>query len=368
MEKQCSANQEQDQSRAIGDLMNYHAERLCTPLLSFGVWLQKDLKYFFNQPLLKLLPFVRPKVGDIYVGWGRKRSGRRAEIQAKNNSSSYYLLEDGFLRSFGVGEFFPPLSVIVDSHGIYYDCNCASTLENLLSSGADVLHGINDDVTLARQMILQNRLSKYNHAPNLRDGLLRKDERERVLVVDQTAGDMSVSLGGADSSTFSAMLEAALAENPKATIYVKTHPVVSSRRKVGYLTGIREDSRVVLLRDPVNPLSLIEQMDRVYVVTSTMGFEALLAGKRVTCFGIPWYSGWGVTDDRQACPRRVRRRTVDELFAAAYFHYSRYLNPVTHQLGTIFDVIEWLIRQRWMASVGFHDSRICERFHEHGAK
>jgi len=37
---------------------------------------------------------------------------------------------------------------------------------------------------------------------------------------------------------------------------------------------------------------------------------------------------------------------VDELFAAAYFHYTRYLDPVTHQRGTIFDVIEWLVRQR----------------------
>jgi len=81
-------------------------------------------------------------------------------------------------------------------------------------------------------------------------------------------------------------------------------------------------------------------------VTSTMGFEALLAGKPVSVFGLPWYAGWGATDDRQVCARRTRKRTVDELFAAAYFHYTRYLDPVTHQRGTIFDVIEWLVRQR----------------------
>ena len=39
-----------------------------------------------------------------------------------------------------------------------------------------------------------------------------------------------------------------------------------------------DDDRTVVLRDPVTPLSLIEHMDRVYVVSSTMGFEALLAG------------------------------------------------------------------------------------------
>lgn len=108
----------------------------------------------------------------------------------------------------------------------------------------------------------------------------------------------------------------------------------------------------MLLRDPVNPISLINAMDKVYVVTSTMGFEALLAGKPVTVFGLPWYAGWGVTDDRHYCPHRQRSRTVDELFAAAYFHYTRYLNPVTHSRGTIFDVIDWLIQQQAMAACG----------------
>ncbi|WP_172583104.1 hypothetical protein [Bordetella holmesii] len=37
---------------------------------------------------------------------------------------------------------------------------------------------------------------------------------------------------------------------------------------------------------------------------------------------------------------------MEELFAAAYFDYTRYLNPHTHERGTIFDVIEWLVRQR----------------------
>ncbi len=164
---------------------------------------------------------------------------------------------------------------------------------------------------------------------------------------------MSVTLGEADSDSFSSMLDSARKENPGATVYVKTHPEVSSGRKRGYLTHVQDDAHTVVIREPVNPLSLIEHMDRVYVVTSTMGFEALLAGKPVTCFGVPWYAGWGVTDDRvkdsPAWARRTRRRTVEELFAAAYLHYTRYLNPETHERGTIFDVIHWLVRQKVMA-------------------
>jgi capsular polysaccharide export protein len=49
---------------------------------------------------------------------------------------------------------------------------------------------------------------------------------------------------------------------------------------------------------------------------------------------------------------------VDELFAAGYMHYTRYLNPETRQLGSIADVTVWLDRQREMAGVTrAHDLR-----------
>jgi capsular polysaccharide export protein len=307
--------------------------------------------------------------GEVYwAGWGAKPSAKRAAWYAACSGGKSLQLEDGFLRSFGTGENFPPLSLVVDDQGIYYDSTRASALEALLASDVDVLEGIAADVARARALVLTHRLSKYNHAADrdLDELAVRRVDAEvgvgvvkAVLVVDQTAGDMSVSLGGAGAGTFAAMLAAARAENPQATIYVKTHPEVTSGRKGGYLTqvqdGVVDGQRTVVLRQAINPLSLIERMDRVYVVTSTMGFEALLAGKRVSVFGMPWYAGWGATDDRQTCSRRLpyagRQRSVNELFAAAYFHYTRYLNPETHERGTIFDVIAWLVRQRRMAGL-----------------
>lgn len=294
---------------------------------------------------------------DAVSGWGLRPSARKAVAYAKRHGLPYVALEDGFLRSFGTGQHFPPLSIVMDDSGIYYDCTRPSALESLLANDADVLQPDASKVQQARAQLLQARLSKYNHATDLEPGVLRADDRQRVLLVDQTAGDMSVALGGADAATFAAMLAAALEENPEATVYVKTHPEVSAGRKAGYLTDVKPSKRVVVLRDAVNPLSLIRQMDKVYVVSSTMGFEALLAGKPVACFGVPWYAGWGVTDDRQpqhpAMARRAAgtglRRTVDELFAAGYMHYTRYLNPETHQRGDIQDVMAWLARQRQVA-------------------
>lgn len=298
---------------------------------------------------------------DAIAGWGRRPSTVKARAYAARHGIPFVALEDGFLRSFGTGDRFPPLSLVVDYHGIYYDSTGPSSLEILLNGAIDLTVGVGERVAQAKTRILAAQLSKYNHARSFAPTALRLGDRQRVLVVDQTVGDMSVVLGGANAQTFTAMLLAARHENPDATVYVKTHPEVASGRKGGYLSAVSEDEQTVLLRDAVNPLALISQMDRIYVVTSTMGFEALLVGKPVTCFGMPWYAGWGVTDDRQSCARRTRKRTVDELFAAAYLHYTRYLDPITHQRGAIDDVIEWLARQKAMAA-RYSGRMICVGF------
>ena len=322
-------------------------------ICSAGIWRIPFLASLLGTPVRRLNWFMWGAADGLnaIAGWGQRSTTQRARQIAQHRDVPFLALEDGFLRSFGTGENFPPLSLVVDAVGIYYDSTCASALEVLLNSDADVLQCIASDVARAKALVLRHRLSKYNHAPLLNPDVLRAGDGQRVLVIDQTAGDMSVALGSANADTFAAMLAAARAENPQATIYVKTHPEVSAGRKGGYLTHVQDDNRTVVLRQAINPLSLIEQMDRVYAVTSTMGFEALLAGKPVTVFGMPWYAGWGATDDRQTCARRQRKRSVDELFAAAYFHYARYLNPVTHQRGTIFDVIDWLVLQREKAAI-----------------
>ncbi|BDU53396.1 capsular polysaccharide biosynthesis protein [Limnohabitans sp. INBF002] len=335
------------------------------PFWSMGLLRLPLLASFLGQqPRASAWPWRKGQDG-AWLGWGRKRSMASAKWCAKVGSSQVACLEDGFLRSFGTGQAVPALALVLDHAGIYYDCSRPSALEVLLTSSHDVLSDHEVLVDQALRVLRVKGLSKYNHAADFDLRLLhfdRNDEgnssneglMQRVLVVDQTMGDMSVSLGGASAQTFADMFAAARAENPDATIFVKTHPEVSSGRKGGYLTQVQPDDRTVLLRDAVNPMSLLGHMDKVYVVTSTMGFEALLAGKPVVCFGVPWYAGWGVTDDRckdsPAWERRTRHRSMRELFAAAYIHYTRYLNPVTHQRGSILNVIDWLACQKEMAN------------------
>lgn len=287
---------------------------------------------------------------DVIAGWGARPSGKRAERLAKKLGVACWRLEDGFLRSFGLGDRFAPLSLTVDAIGIYYDSTRPSALENLLNQSDGLPASSLTDAQRARDLIIQHRLSKYNLAPDSLPGRFTRPDRDVVLVVDQTRGDKSIELSGANKQTFEHMLAAARAENPYAHIIIKTHPEVFAGRKAGHLGGTTPNSDTSVLTELINPISLLEQVDVVYTVSSHLGFEALMLGKPVHCFGIPWYAGWGLTQDRQFCARRRQRRSVNDLFAAAYLHLSRYLNPYTHKRGTIFDVIEFLRLQREMAA------------------
>ena len=57
-----------------------------------------------------------------------------------------------------------------------------------------------------------------------------------------------------------------------------------------------------------------------------------LVGVPVTCFGVPFYAGWGLTIDEDAPARRERVLTRAQLFAAAMILYPVWYDPVRDRL------------------------------------
>ncbi len=312
-------------------------------LFSYKLWGNSHLQKFFSEELQIERPFMNY---THYLGWGRKKSGEWARLKALRKKAKFIVVEDGFISSLGSSlAGHSPLSLVIDDKGIYYDYKQSSRLEEIILN-FEMNETLKRDSESAIQLITQHRLTKYNHAP---DKKWLPSNRPRILVVDQTLNDKSIIYGGAQSKTFQDMLEAAIAENPNSEIWIKMHPNAISGKKKSYLSYISGKYKDIhILQEEASSISVIEAMEKVYVVTSHMGFEALLLGKKVVCFGIPWYSAWGLTDDRHneattIKQRRIKNRSVKELFAAAYFEYTRYLNPVTQNTGNLFDVINWLI-------------------------
>ncbi|WP_372737924.1 hypothetical protein [Neptunomonas sp.] len=289
------------------------------------------------------------------VGWGFKPTSVKAQAYAKKHDLPYIALEDGFLRSVGLGvNGAPGRSMVLDFTGIYYDATKPSDLESLILNANYTSEQL-ERACAAIALIKTHRLSKYNHAPDRCPGSIRTDLKskvksdvnsERVLVVDQTYGDASIELGCADAASFERMLLKAIGDNPDAEVVVKTHPDVVAGKKQGYLHHLALQLGCTLLSEDVNPWAILDQVNKVYVVTSQLGFEALMAGKEVHCFGMPFYAGWGLTTDLLICERRGHKRSLAEVFYAAYIEYCRYLDLQDFTLSNIENTIAALAEER----------------------
>ena len=246
-------------------------------------------------------------------------------------------VEDGFLRSRGLGaDLVPPLSLIIDDIGLYFDPTRPSGFERLVQA-ADLT---TRDRTRTAQLItslIQHGVSKYmppaHPLPPLPAG-------QKVLVPGQVEDDASIRLGAVDICTNADLLAAVRTALPDAVILYKPHPDVEAGLRPGRVRRPEEWANVVL--DHASPATCIEACDAVWTMTSLLGFEALLRGKHVTCLGLPFYAGWGLTDDHHPCPRRTARPDLLTLVHTALIAYPRYYDPVTRRATTAEVVVDRL--------------------------
>ncbi|MEQ9261034.1 MAG: capsular polysaccharide biosynthesis protein [Roseovarius sp.] len=283
----------------------------------------------------------RPGAEDLVAVWGRSPYAARGERVATATGAGLIRVEDAFLRSLFPGRAGePPLGLAIDRTGVHFDPSAPSDLETLLAT-----HPLDDTALMdrARGAIARLReahLTKYTGF----DPAAPCPDPGYVLVIDQTRGDASVRHGRADRNSFREMLYYAQEENPGARILIKTHPETQQGHRKGYFGSEEEDGRITLFAEPVSPWALLEGAVAVYTVSSQMGFEAILAGHRPQVFGQPFYAGWGLTEDRHplALPRRGRKLSRAQLFAAAMILYPVWYDPCRDRLCTLEEAIDLL--------------------------
>lgn len=262
-----------------------------------------------------------PGAGDAVAIWGHGQTAHRGTAIAARQGAALIRLEDAFLRSVLPGRAGgePPLGLMIDRRGgAHYAPDTPSDLEALLAR-----HPLDDAGLLTRARIGMARLraqdlSKYN----AHDPALPAPVPGYVLVVDQVRGDAALTRGGFGAALppniFREMLVHAQADHPRARIVIKTHPESQARAgRPGHYSTADATGRVTLLDAPVSPHALLDGAVAVYTVSSQFGFEAILAGHRPHVFGMPFYAGWGLSADAAPHPRRTRRLTRVQLFAAA---------------------------------------------------
>jgi len=278
----------------------------------------------------------KPGPGDDILVWGHSPYAARGERAAKATGAHIVRVEDAFLRSLHPGrDGEPPLGLTVDRRGAWFDGRQPSDLEHMLAR-----HPLDDTALLdrARDGIARMRdahLTKYSAV----DPAIAPPAPGYVLVIDQTRGDASIRLGGANDATFREMLVYARQENPGARIVIKTHPETQGGHRSGHYSDADCDATITLCTDPISPWRLMEGAVAVYTVSSQLGFEAIFAGHKPQVFGQPFYAGWGLSDDRNPVARRTRTLTRAQLFAAAMLEYPIWYDPYRDRLGRFEDVL-----------------------------
>ena len=275
------------------------------------LWKRGPLSAFFGQHArVHFSQTPRPDVP--HMTWGRSTDDQTQSV------------EDGFIRSRGLGAaLVPPLSLVLDDHGIYFDATRPSRLDHLIAQSGDLGDHARSRVTRLIDSLQAHQISKYNldRAPETA-GLLAGYH----LVLGQVEDDASIEFGAFDIRTNDALLQRVRQGQPDATIVYKPHPDVQAGLRQGAVTHTEFADHIL---ENANITQALEGAIAVHTITSLGGFEALLRGVPVHCYGMPFYAGWGLTHDTLKAPH-WRRRHVElwQLAHAALIDYPRYFDPI----------------------------------------
>jgi capsular polysaccharide export protein len=237
-------------------------------------------------------------------------------------------IEDGFVRSVGLGaNFTPAASIVLDRTGIYFDPSKPSDLENILQHGVFDAALVERSRRLIRTLVARG-ITKYNTGAEM-PPIDVPLGRRTLFVPGQVEDDRSVATGGAGIYRNIDLLQQVRTLNPDAFVIYKPHPDVDA----GHRLGAVPDSDALLHADTivrgVSTAAIIPAVDEIHTLTSLAGFEALIRGRKVVVYGQPFYCGWGLTTDMAPVERRQRNLSLEELIAGSLVLYPRYFDPVT---------------------------------------
>lgn len=322
-------------------------------MFGFNPWKREHMSHFFKEyrtayvfgqvDMQRLQTFFKKYQNKVFIIWGFKEPDGLVQYAAKKKIN-IYRVEDGFVRSVGLGAAHTlPISIAVDSRTLYFNAREASDLEVLLET-YDVSEELLAQADRCIDLLVNMGVSKYNHTTRMNiNDLYGQKTKKRILVIGQVEDDASIQYGCSQRMTNNELVWKAYNENPDCEIIYKPHPDVLGGYRKAYSNpqDVAHISKVVV--EPLSIVDALQTIDHVYTMTSLVGFEALIRGIEVTCHGAPFYAGWGLTQDRQPCPRRTRKRTIKELFAISYLVYPRYINPETGTRINLEEAIELLI-------------------------
>ncbi len=279
------------------------------------------------------------------ITWASKNQSEVDKLKEQFGITPWQV-EDGFIRSAGLGtDLTAPASLVVDKTGIYYDPSQPSDLEVLLQAKVFSKTELKRAEDL-KNALLENELSKYNLGNAFNQSLLSaKPGQKIILIPGQVEGDASIIKGCFDVKTNTDLVKAVRHSEPDAYVIYKPHPDVVSGNREGKVAPTIIHKYVDLELTDTSITDCLAVVDEIHTMTSLVGFEGLLRELKVVCYGLPFYSSWGLTVDRHPLIRRTRKLKLNELVAGTLIDYPLYMNWQTQAFTTPEVIVKQLRAQ-----------------------
>lgn len=178
----------------------------------------KFLPIIFKNSKFKMVYYDENVYADIYGFWGTRAIISQFTVikNALYNNKNIIFFEMGFINSIYTFEnirkiknYSKVISYVFDDLAPYYDARYKNRLEEMLN---DKNLKINKkEIERARiniNKIIKNKITKYNHQPIYKPKIGKN--KNKVLIIDQAYGDMSIAKGLANEYTFKNMFETAI--------------------------------------------------------------------------------------------------------------------------------------------------------------
>jgi capsular polysaccharide export protein len=310
--------------------------------IGFSKWGLNLIKHFFPEgkkyivsSLKEALEKGLDKSSKVYMYPAKE--DLRVRQYCEENKIPVFLVEDGFIRSLTLGSsFFKPASLVIDSRGIYFDPSRESDLEYILNNYDFDETLINRSKNLIT-LLLENKISKYNH---LADKEIKVPDKNIKLVIGQVDDDMSIKKGGYGFDSLKLLKIVKENSTNNDFIIYKPHPDVVAGIREGLVNkkDLYKYCNMIIVDASLD--SCFKIANEVHTITSLAGLEALMRGKKVFTYGMPFYAGWGLTIDFRKCERRKRKRDIYELVAASYILYPKYRSLKTLKESSAEEVLQ----------------------------
>ncbi|WP_131781413.1 hypothetical protein [Legionella gresilensis] len=309
------------------------------PPIDFVYFSNEDSQFDYIAPLLNAKTIISPK-RQKFIFWAEleclfKEKRLSLTSEAIKHLPKIYL-ERGIIH---FGDKWT--SIIIDDKEFYDGKNINNCLNNLLNSEIELTEQQANEAKHCINRIVSSHFF-VTHKNSNKSKVIASKSRPKFLLIDE----YKEAENKIKEASFKKLIDQVLLECNQGDILIYSPGKIPGKKTYLNPTSLKpyleQYKNIHFVPNDYDLYSLLNEVERIYVVNSIIGFFALMAKKKVYCYGLPFYSSWGLTVDDIQIPKQ-RKRSLNELFYFACIHLSRYYSPLLGRKCSLNEYIDYIL-------------------------